>query len=221
VKSKQDSFPTIESDQLFKATGQELVREEGPRARILRVRRGAPKGAKERPIQPTAELEESLKPNPYIQSDDKKIVETAQKELSGISDAWESACHLEKWVHDNIRTKGLETAFATASEVMETREGDCTEHGVLLAALLRAAGLPSKVAAGLIYHDGAFVGHMWTEVYIGEWVPLDATLGECFVGAEHIALTTTSLDTSTILDFFCGMVSFFGNVEIEVLEIRE
>ena len=221
VKSKQDGFPTTESDQLFKATGQELVREEGPRARILRVRREAPKASRERPIPPTAELEECLKPNPYIQSDDKKIVETARKELSGIKDAWESACHLERWVHDNIRTKGLETAFATASEVMETREGDCTEHGVLLAALLRAAGLPSKVAAGLIYHDGAFVGHMWTEVYIGEWVPLDATLGECVVGAEHIALTTTSLETSSILDFFCGMVSFFGNVEIEVLDIRE
>ena len=40
---------------------------------------------------------------------------------------------------------------ATAAEVARSREGDCTEHAVLLAALARARGIPARVAMGLVY----------------------------------------------------------------------
>ncbi|CAK9000744.1 Transglutaminase-like superfamily protein [Durusdinium trenchii] len=104
----------------------------------------------------------------------------------------ERALALEKFVHSVIDEKNFSTAMATASEVARSREGDCTEHAVLLAALLRASGIPSRVAIGLVYipNGPAFGGHMWTEAYLGStWVPLDATLGRGGVGAAHIKLS--------------------------------
>ena len=74
----------------------------------------------------------------------------------------------------------------------ESREGDCTEHAVLLAALARACGIPARVAIGLVYVDqaGGFGYHMWTEMYLsGHWIPLDATLGQGGIGAAHLKLT--------------------------------
>ena len=38
--------------------------------------------------------------------------------------------------------KDLSVGFATAADVARTAQGDCTEHAVLLAALLRASDIP-------------------------------------------------------------------------------
>lgn len=57
--------------------------------------------------------------------------------------AGELAWALRELVFDHIETKDLTTAFASASEVARTRAGDCTEHAVLLAALLRARSIPA------------------------------------------------------------------------------
>lgn len=84
---------------------------------------------------------------------------------------------LRELVYDHILQKDLTTAFASASEVARTRAGDCTEHAVLLAALLRARAIPARVCHGLVYverlkeeyeRDGAAVavtpdGHVMRE----------------------------------------------------------
>ena len=127
---------------------------------------------------------------------------------------------LEKWVWNYVRKKNLGTAFATAKEVLETRQGDCTEHAVLLAAMCRAAGIPSRVVAGLVYYRRNFVGHMWTEAYTGKWIPLDATIGKGKVEADHIALSVSALDNTAVSELFIGLIPFLGNMEIEVLETR-
>ena len=132
----------------------------------------------------------------------------------------EVARKLEKWVYNYIRKKNLGTAFATAKEVLETRQGDCTEHAVLLAAMCRAAGIPSRVVAGLVYYRRNFVGHMWTEAYTGKWIPLDATIGKGKVEADHIALSVSALDNTAVSEMFIGLIPFLGNMEIEVLETR-
>lgn len=58
---------------------------------------------------------------------------------------------LRDLAYEHITTKDLTTAFASASEVARTRAGDCTEHAVLLAALLRCRGIPARVCHGLVY----------------------------------------------------------------------
>ncbi|NBU87363.1 MAG: transglutaminase domain-containing protein, partial [Verrucomicrobia bacterium] len=67
--------------------------------------------------------------------------------------------------------KNYGVGFATASEVARNKEGDCTEHSMLLAALGRALGIPTRVATGLVYADefegekDVLVYHMWNQFY--------------------------------------------------------
>src|SRR5262249_18456864 len=105
-------------------------------------------------------------------------------------------------------------------------QGDCTEHAVLLAAMARARQIPSRIAVGLVYVAGAtsFGGHMWTEVYInGTWVPLDATLGQGGIGADHIKFADSSFaDEGALppLSTFLPLVSVLGKMQIEIREVR-
>ena len=107
-------------------------------------------------------------PNNWIQSDNPKIIALAKEASGGLSDPWAVAVRLEKFVHDYINRKNYSRAFSSAAEVVQTREGDCTENAVLLAALCRARGIPARVAIGLVYVPNlqGFAYHMWTEVFI-------------------------------------------------------
>ncbi|MEE3180629.1 MAG: transglutaminase family protein [Planctomycetota bacterium] len=202
------------------AAGHKLTatKEEGSwHLRVQTVRQDA---ARDLPLSPTPSLKLYLSSTAYIQSDDARIIELTKKAAGNKKNSLEVARILEKWVYNYIRKKNLGTAFATAKEVLETRQGDCTEHAVLLAAMCRAAGIPSRVVAGLVYYRKSFVGHMWTEVYTGKWVPLDATIGKGKVEADHIALAVSALDNTSISEIFIGLLPFLGNMEIEVLETR-
>jgi len=161
-------------------------------------------------------------PNSRIQSDDPRIVAMAREVAADNSDPADLAVALEKLVYEKMLFKrNYSTAFATASEVAQSLEGDCSEHSVLLAALARASGIPARVAMGLVYApaDQAFAYHMWTEVFLGEcWVPLDATLGQGSVSADHIKLSDSNLSDETWLAGFQPVAEVLGNVQIEVLE---
>jgi len=61
------------------------------------------------------------------------------------------ALRLRDLVHMHITDKNYETTYASASETARTGSGDCSEHAVLLTALLRARRIPSRVCHGLVY----------------------------------------------------------------------
>ena len=90
-------------------------------------------------------------PNNWIQSDNPKIIALAKEAAGDETDPWQTAVKLEQFVHKYINRTDYSQAFASAAEVLETREGDCTEYAVLLAALCRARGIPARVAIGLVY----------------------------------------------------------------------
>ena len=87
---------------------------------------------------------------------------------------------------------------------MRRRAGDCTEAAVLLAALGRAAGIPTRVANGLVYSrqryhgvGNAFMPHSWTLAYVdGAWRSFDLALDT--FDATHIALTVGDGDARSI-----------------------
>src|SRR5690606_18990396 len=56
----------------------------------------------------------------------------------------EKARRLAQFVAGYVESKNLNVGYASASETARTATGDCTEHAVLLAALLRAAAIPSR-----------------------------------------------------------------------------
>ena len=163
-----------------------------------------------------------LAPSALIQSDDPRVVELSLRGAAAEETEWQTALRLEKTVFDSIANKNFSRAFASAAEVAQTLEGDCTEHAVLLAAMARAAGLPARVAIGLVYMapDAAFGFHMWTEVFVdGQWTPIDGTLGGGGIGAAHIKVTDTDLAGPEAYAEFLPVAQLLGRLKIEAEEI--
>ena len=124
------------------------------------------------------------------------------------------ALALEGYVHSTMTKKNFSQAFSTAAEVAESREGDCTEHAVLLAALARACGIPSRVAIGLVYVEsaGGFGYHMWTEMYLDgagcRWTRRGA-------GGHRrgpLKLTDSSLEGATAYSSFLPVAQVVGQL---------
>ncbi len=92
-----------------------------------------------------------------------------------------SAAHLIEYVNAYIEKKDYRRGFDVASQVAETREGDCTEHAILLVSLMRMFKIPAKTVLGIKMFGNAApyraFGHAWVE-YIdqGAWKAADPTL---------------------------------------------
>lgn len=163
-----------------------------------------------------------LEASQYLQRDDARVKKHAGLAAGDATDPAEIARRMEKYVHHKLDKKNFSTAMASAGEVAETMEGDCTEHAVLLAAMLRAKGIPSRVVVGLVYADRlfAFGGHMWTEANLdGKWIPLDATLGNGGIGAAHIKLADSSLsdDGPPAISGFASLMTVIGKLKLDVI----
>lgn len=139
---------------------------------------------------------------------------------------------MRKFVFNYIRKKNLGVGFASAADVARTKEGDCSEHAVLLAAMLRADGTPSRVVSGLVYVDeflgsaGVFGYHMWTQGLFTEasgqqhWVDLDATLGQIApFDATHIALVHSYLEDDGAMNSMVSLAGMLGRLKVKVEEI--
>ncbi len=169
---------------------------------------------------PTAD---DTEPNNLIQSDYPKIVALANEIAGSETDPWQIALRFESHVQKHIQRPNYSQAFATAADVADQGEGDCTEHAVLLAALCRSRGIPARVSIGLIYISAAqgFGYHMWNEVWIdGRWIPLDATLAHGGIGAAHLKLADSSLRGTTAFSTFLSVSQVIGQLKIEILEVE-
>jgi hypothetical protein len=164
-----------------------------------------------------------LRPNTLVTSEDPKVVALANRAVSGVTDPWQRVGRIEKWVFQNVKEKNFKTGFAPASEVATNLTGDCTEHGVLTAAMCRAVGIPARVAIGLVYADrlGGFGYHLWTEVYVkGRWVAVDSSFDQTAVDAVHIKLSDSSLAGVSPYEAFLPVVRVLSKLTIEPVEIK-
>ena len=153
------------------------------------------------------------------------VATSTLKSLSENASSREKAFALRDKVYEYIDNKGLSTAFASASQTARDRKGDCSEHGVLLCGVLRAAGIPSRGVMGMVYvpnlgaPNGVFGWHMWSQALIdGQWIDLDATLKTPY-SVGHIATVTSSLSDEGLQGEMAGILNTIGNLEIEILEI--
>ena len=168
---------------------------------------------------------EFLESSQYLQRDDERVQTRATNAAGNATDPAEIAWRMEKYVHEKLVNKDFSTAMASAAEVAEKMEGDCTEHAVLLAAMLRAKGIPSRVVVGLVYAERlfAFGGHMWTEANLnGHWIPLDATLGMRGIGAAHIKLADSSLsdDGPAGISGVVPLMTVIGNLKLDIVSVE-
>lgn len=178
---------------------------------------------------PPDDIRKYLRSSPTLNIEDQEIRKMAKEAAGSEKRPYFLADKLRVYVTEVISEKNLNVGFATASEVCRTREGDCSEHAVLLAALGRASGLPSRVVVGLAYvpsfggKKNVFGFHMWTQFYIGDqWVDFDAALRESDCSPARIALATSPLNTAAIGDIAFSIVNVISGlkVEIDAIETR-
>jgi len=130
----------------------------------------------------------------FIDSDSPAIKDVASNLVQGIASPLEMAGVLYDYVVRNMyydfeRAENREYDFMSASEILEAGSGVCSDYSILYTALLRAAGIPARLAAGIpvytmLYEPGKEldIGHAWVEVKIPGygWVPVDITNEETF-----------------------------------------
>ncbi len=188
---------------------------------LVRVERTVPEpGAAGEPTSDPAAFSEYLSGSTIMQTEDGALIEAAEEAVSdGSAGAWEAARSIERWVFRTIVSKNLATTFASARAVLETRSGDCSEHAVLMATLARIAGIPSRVASGIVYGRGGFAYHMWVEIWTGSaWHALDPTLGKGSVDATHVKFADSALSHGSVGELSVGILKVVNRLRLKVVE---
>jgi Transglutaminase-like superfamily len=155
--------------------------------------------------------EDFLKPSPFIQSDDQKIVSKAQEIVSPDDSVSVKASKLVEWVYKNVEKRPV-LSVPNALETLNNLVGDCNEHAVLLAALARAAGIPAQVEVGLVYQRGRFYYHAWNVLFIGTWVTADAVMNQMPADVTHIRFARGEADQQI------DLIGVIGQVRLTVLD---
>ena len=103
----------------------------------------------------------------------------------------EKARKMMAWIEKNIEKRPV-LSLPDALSTLENRIGDCNEHAVLFAAMARAAYIPAKVEAGVVYLNGRFFYHAWNLVDLGrsQWITADALFNQIPADVTHIRLTS-------------------------------
>jgi hypothetical protein len=183
----------------------------------------------------TPELHPYLQASAYLEVNAPEIQALGKQAVGDEKNPVRAAHRIEKFVRAYITKKDLKIAFGSAEETAKSREGDCTEHAVLCAALGRVVGLPTRCVVGFGYipqgdeeptisntvdqDTGIFGFHMWAEAWIGpdEWVPMDAALNGFDVG--HIAITKSALEeVNPIVDLNTPVFQLMEGLKIEIVK---
>ncbi len=140
----------------------------------------------------------------------------AAEVVGDAADRAEAARRLYDFVYEGVQ-KAPTIGIPNGLQVLRTMRGDCNEHTALYVTLARAAGIPSRIAAGVVYSSAlgpGFYYHAWPEVRLGEgeaWVSIDPTLGEFPARATHLKLVTGDLDRQI------EIIGAIGRLALEVV----
>jgi transglutaminase-like putative cysteine protease len=151
-----------------------------------------------------------LSPEPLVQSGAPAIVQLARRLRGDTRDPVVAARRISQWVHDSLK-KSISVTIPSATQVLDSRAGDCNEHTQLFIALSRAAGIPARAAAGLTLVGTKFYYHAWPEVFVGKWVAVDPTFGQFPADASHLRFVYGGLDRQAEL------LRLMGTLRIDVL----
>jgi len=148
------------------------------------------------PAPSASELEAALADNFWLDYRDRKLQGVVKRLFRKKSRTPEEKMYLlERFVTRHMKRGEVNYAgYASASEAYRSASGDCTEQAVLLAALGRAAGVPTRLALGTAYSNERFFGrsyvfvpHTWVQAWVGDrWQSFDSGM-EGFT-AGHITL---------------------------------
>lgn len=154
----------------------------------------------------SAPSDPELAASEFIESDAPQIRHFAHAAGSRASAVVLRMARLVKAVRAQMDGEVSYVGYASALEAYRRRSGDCSEYALLLAAAGRAAGIPTRIAYGLVYSDRfagkreMFVPHVWVEAWDGShWRGFDAAMAGYDAG--HLALAIgVSGDPREVLD---------------------
>jgi hypothetical protein len=157
---------------------------------------------------------EWLKPDLHIPSDTDEF-KTLAKEIVGTeTNSKKAALKIKGYVQRSMSPNAGIAMLRDASEVLKTKEGVCRDYAILTVTLMRSAGIPSRLASGLVNWDGNFYYHAWAEIWDGKrWLGMDSTTPDAQISASHVKLSDGNVDKA--FNF-----TFLSKVKIEVLEAR-
>lgn len=158
----------------------------------------------------------------WMPLEDVRLQRMAATASAGSTDTVEVCRHLEQFVRSKMKHSAFSTSIVPANEVARTLRGDCTEHAVLLAALMRIKGIPARIASGLAHTNQqfGFVGHAWVEAMIDrQWVPFDSSATG---GLTHIKLAHSDLSDaeSSGIFLFLPLLDIAGQAQATVVSDR-
>ena len=191
-----------------------LVRAVSPSEWILENRRPSPFSA---PLPPDS-LRTYLASNAYLVLEDTLLSGTAARIAGTETDPGRVTESVYRWVCDRFRFKLGAVLFGNSRQILRDLTGDCSEAAVLTAALLRARGVPARVALGFAsLGRGVFIGHAWCEAWIqGRWVGVDTALREFPVGVERVKLSELDGRADMRIAATNLMIGTIANLEIEI-----
>jgi transglutaminase-like putative cysteine protease len=164
-------------------------------------------------------LEQYLRPEPLIESDDAAIRAEAVAAIGDAKDPRAIAERLTRAVNAMLDKKPT-VSLPSAREVLRTKVGDCNEHTALFVAMARSIGLPSRIAVGLAYTRGAFFYHAWPEVYLDEgrgrglWLPVDPTFNQFPADATHVRLARGGLEKQAVI------LPLIGRIKMTIVDLE-
>jgi len=185
----------------------------------------------ELPSLPVSALPDNLKPQderpPYLSSTmtipagHKDIQAKSAEIVESATDRLDAVKRINDWVFTEIK-KEPSVGVPNGLQVLYSRRGDCNEHTALFVSLARAAGIPTRIAAGVVFSErigpkGQFYYHAWPEVQLGgppDWVPVDPTFGQVPADATHIKLVEGDLDRQV------EILGVIGKLQLTLIEAR-
>jgi transglutaminase-like putative cysteine protease len=158
---------------------------------------------------------EWLATTPTIPATHASITQKAREVVGDATTRLEAVQRINQFVFDYVE-KVPSIGVPNGLVVLQQARGDCNEHTALFVSLARASGIPSRIAAGVVYSDrvgekGAFYYHAWPEVLLGGatgWVPVDPTFGQVPADASHVKIVEGDLDRQIEIMGVMGRLSF-------------
>jgi hypothetical protein len=145
-------------------------------------------------------LSQWLLPGPAIQSSHPKITGLARKLRGKKIDPCAIVTEFNHYVFSHLQKRNA-AVFSNALETLNAGYGDCGEHAALLTALLRAAGVPARVALGLLYVESRkqYLYHAQVMAYTGEWIFADPTWDAFPASGRFVPLIIDDTGTNAML----------------------
>jgi len=150
----------------------------------------------------------------FIDVTSPQIQSAAKKAAGGETDPVNKAKKIYSYVasklyYDWARANDRNYKFMDASEILKVGKGVCADYAILYTALLRANGIPARVAGGIPVtlilgekNKTLDIGHAWVEVKLPGygWLPIDITQEEGFMKTDYYLNLATEKGTSFLYE---------------------